>query len=347
MTDELLNTGSQPQPSNDVPAASTPEPSAPLNDAQLKEGMLGAINEGLGEPGKEDKPKTKEPAIEDALKPKLADDKTKTPEVDPKAKPKEEDIYKMPEGLQKDSQKRFQKLVEVSKDATTRATSAETALAEKESTISGFRQILDETKTSPEDLSGLLEYNRLVKTGDLEGAMQMIDEQRSILAKFMGRPLDGVDYLAGFDDLKQEVKENLITPERAAEIARARNVSITMKGHNERAEQEQKTQAERKQEVDKAIDSISKFAAKKSETDIDYGKKEEVLLKAIDSISSKFPPSLWLDQLELMYSAITVLPTPAPKAPAPLRPNAGGGGKAQARTMADAISQGLGYEHSN
>ena len=51
----------------------------------------------------------------------------------------------------------------------------------------------------------MLEYNRLVKTGDLESALVVIDEQRSLLARMLGRPIEGVDVLEEYGDLKQEV----------------------------------------------------------------------------------------------------------------------------------------------
>ena len=322
-------------------APDTGKDNAPLNDAQLKSGMLDAINTELDTP----KPaaKTKERAVVDDKNKPIVDEKPKT-EKKEAVKKVEDDPYVMPEGLHKESQKRFQRLVDVAKEATEKLQTIEKSAKQHEETITNFRAILDETKTSAEDLNGLLEYNRLVKTGNLEGALKLLDEQRSIIARYLGRPVEGVDFLAGFDDLKQAVQDGKITPEHAAELAKSRNVSTVFRQENERAQKDGEIQAQNKKQVDTAIESITKFAASKSETDIDYKRKEEILLKAVDRISANFPPHLWLQQVEMLYETLDNVPSAAPAAsPSPLRPNAGGGGKPQAKSMADAIDQGLGY----
>ena len=80
-------------------------------------------------------------------------------------------------------------------------------------------------------------------------------------------------------------------------------------------------------------------------TDVDYAKKEEILLKSVETISSKFPPSLWPDQVRMLYDNISVIPTPPVNQvrTAPLRPNSGGGGTAQPKSMLEAIETGLKY----
>lgn len=341
MNEETLNTGSQ--PSTEQTSAPAPESttSAPLNDAQMKSGMLNAINTELD---------AKKPADKLEIL-KLPDKKVEKTEEKPlevkkeaEKKPTEDDLYVMPEGLQKESQKRFQKLVDVAKEATAKAQEIERSAKAHESTINNFRTILEETKTSPEDLNRLLDYNLMVKSGDLEGALAALDEQRAIIARYLGRPIDGVDYLDGFDDLKQELREGKITPERAAELAKSRNVAHVFRQENERAQKETATHEQKQKSVDTALEQISKFAESKSQSDIDYKRKEEILLKAVDKISASFPPELWLSQVEMLYDTINSLPSAAPPvAPTPLRPNAGGGGKPQARSMGDAIDQGLGY----
>lgn len=265
-------------------------------------------------------------------------------------KPTDAELFKMPEGLKKDGQARFQKLVEATKAERAEREKVETQLAEREQTVVGFRKILEETHTGPEEMSMLLEYNRMVKTGDLEGALKVIDEQRRQIAQALGRPVDGVDLLEGYDDLKAEVKEEKITPERAAEIATARREREAARRADEQRRRGEQNQDQRKQIREKALTAISEFAAKKSKEDIDYKKKEDILLAAVDRISKRFPPEHWLAALEEAYEAITVTATAAPAngEPAksgaqPLRPNAGGGGVATPKTMGAAIDQALGY----
>lgn len=266
-------------------------------------------------------------------------------------KPTDAELFKMPEGLKKDGQVRFQKLVEATKAERAEREKVEIRLAEREQTVTGFRKILEETHTGPEEMSMLLEYNRMVKTGDLEGALKVIDEQRRQIAQALGRPVDGVDLLEGYDDLKTEVKEEKITPERAAEIATARREREAARRADEQRRRGEQSQDQRKQVREKALTSISEFAYRKSKEDIDYKKKEDILLAAVERISKKFPPEHWLAALEEAYEAITVtavaaVPTngeAAKSAAQPLRPNAGGGGVATPKTMGAAIDQALGY----
>lgn len=265
-------------------------------------------------------------------------------------KPTDAELFKMPEGLKKDGQARFQKLVEATKAERAEREKAETQLAEREQTVVGFRKILEETHTGPDELSMLLEYNRMVRTGDLEGALKVIDEQRRQIAQALGRPVDGVDLLEGYDDLKAEVKEEKITPERAVEIATARREREAARRADEQRRRGEQNEGQRKQVREKALTAISEFASKKSKEDIDYKKKEDILLAAVERISKKFPPEHWLAALEEAYEAITVTATavpangePAKPGAQPLRPNAGGGGVATPKTMGAAIDQALGY----
>ena len=334
-------TSTQPTQTAETEVASPVVSDKPLTGDQMKAGMLAEINKGLGEVKEQksllDEPENKETELKPAKEAKA--DKDKKPE-------EKDDLYKMPDGLQKDSRVRFQKLVETAKQQTERATKAEATIAEKEAIVTNFRAILDETKTSSEDLSAMLEYNRLVKTGDLESALAVLDEQRSMVARMLGRPIDGVDVLEEYGDLRQEVTDGTLTIARAAEIAKARRIQEAMQ--NQRQSQEQVTQqaGAKQKAVKDALSSIQTFAAEMAATDVDYAKKEEILLKSVEAISSKFPADLWLDQVRMLYDNISVIPTPPVVRTAPLRPNSGGGGTAQPKSMLEAIETGLKYSTS-
>ena len=342
---EEQNSDSQPQDTSVL--TSTPEPvvstpDKPLTGDQMKAGMLEEINKGLGEV-KDDKSALDETAVP---KVELKPEKELNPKVEKEKKPEEkDDLYKMPDGLQKESRVRFQKLVETAKQEKERATKAEATIAEKEAIVTNFRAVLDETKTSSEDLSQLLEYNRLVKTGDLESALAVLDEQRSLVARMLGRPIEGVDVLDEFGDLKQEVTDGTLTIARAAEIAKSRRIQEALQNQRQTQEQTQQQAGAKQKSVNDALGLIQTFAAEMASTDVDYAKKEEILLKSVDAISSKFPPSLWLDQVRMLYENISVIPAPQPNQQriTPLRPNSGGGGTAQPKSMLDAINNGLGY----
>lgn len=327
---------------NNASQASTNE--APLNDAQMKSGMLDAINTELdAKTTPVEKPESAEtPIVEKPVVDELTDKPVKKEAV--KKEVTKEDPYVMPEGLQPASQKRFQNLVDIAKQATAKVQDIEKSAKFHSETIDNFRAILEETKTSPEDLNQLLEYNRMVKSGDLEGAIKLLDEQRSQIARYLGRPIEGADYLEGFDDLKQSVQEGKITAEHAAELAKSRNIQQVIQQENDRARQTNESRSNEKKQVNSAIENITKFASDKAANDIDYKRKEEILLKSIDRIRDDSPPSTWLSQVEMLYETLSSMPPAIPnKTNTPLRPNSGGGGKPQARSMQDAIDQGLGY----
>ena len=332
-------TTTQTTQTTETEAASPVVSDKPLTGDELKAGMLAEINKGLGE--------VKEKSVLDETEDKKVELKpTKEAKTDKEKKPEEkDDLYKMPDGLQKDSRARFQKLVDTAKQQTERATKAEATIAEKEAVVTNFRAILDETKTSSEDLSQMLEYNRLVKTGDLESALAVLNEQRSLVARMLGRPIDGVDVLEEYGDLKQEVTDGTLTIARAAEIAKARRMQEAMQNQSRAQEQTTQQAGVKQKAVNDALSSIQTFAAEMAATDVDYAKKEEILLKSVEAISSKFPPSLWPDQVRMLYDNISVIPTPSVNQPrtAPLRPNSGGGGTAQPKSMLEAIETGLKY----
>jgi hypothetical protein len=275
----------------------------------------------------------------------------------PAAKEADEVLFKQPDGLKPEGQARFKKLVEEVKSERGRAEKAEAAAASGKQTVEGFRQILTETQTTPEDLSQLLEYNRLVKSGDLENALKLLDMQRAAIAHQLGRPVDGVDQLEGFDDLRADVKDMKITMDRAVEIAAGRRAKAAEAARGVERQKSEQQQGAQRQARDKALREIAAFATEKSKSDIDYPKKEEQLLKAIDRIAARFPPHLWVEQLEMLYETITAAVTPAAATAAagagngaaagsgsqPLRPNSGGGGRPAPKSMAEALDQGLGY----
>jgi hypothetical protein len=330
----------------DVTATDAAAASTPKSPEEVRMGMREKIDELIdgnkpADPtaAADDKTKAADKAAADAK----VDDKGKA-KKDDKAKP---DLHKMPDGLKPESQSRFRELSNEVKTLSKRAETAEAAAQQHVATVNGFRDILAETHTTAEDLSQLLEYNRMLKTGDLESALKFLDQQRSEIAHYLGRPVDGVDVLAAHPDLAEAVAAGQLTKEHAAELARGRAIETSLRAQNDRTQKERQTTQAKQKETDDAIAAIAKFASEKAAGDVDYKRKEEILLKAVDRIRTKFPPSLWLEQVELLYENMVIPPAPAPRQagganpPQPLRPNAAGGGKPKPRSMKEAIERGL------
>lgn len=85
-----------------------------------------------------------------------------------------------------------------------------------------FNQLVAESGGSAEDIGTSIALIRAVNKGtaeEKEGALQIVEAIRGILADQLGRPIEGVDYLADHADLKQKVADGDLSPEDAREIA--------------------------------------------------------------------------------------------------------------------------------
>jgi hypothetical protein len=119
-------------------------------------------------------------------------------------------------------------------------------LAEARDAITG---LLKETMTTPDQLSAYLEFNRLLQsadTKDLETALTMIENQRVVLYKALGREPagGGVDLLAEFPDLKEKVAEAQITREAALELAQGRRERAAAEARTKQQQTQQQGAAE-------------------------------------------------------------------------------------------------------
>lgn len=252
------------------------------------------------------------------------------------------------------TQKRISELLTISNTERTRAETAESqvkVLAQSRDAIMG---VLQETKTSDQDLAQLLEFNRLVKTGDpasLEQALAVVNHHRVNILKALGREGDGYDPLAQHADLQKELAENSITRARALEIAGARQREATANAQRDQGQRTHQAEQQRQQEHQRALDtglqSIDQWVAKISTSDIDFKAKEDILLTKIDGIIKQYPPNLWLPTIEAVYSAIAVHKAPAPLPSvgnnSPLRSSGAKPGSPAPTNMMEAISGGLGY----
>lgn len=85
-----------------------------------------------------------------------------------------------------------------------------------------FNQLVAESGGTAEDIGTSIALIRAVNKGtaeEKEGALQIVEAIRGILADQLGRPIDGVDYLKDFPDLAKRVDEGDLSAEDAREIA--------------------------------------------------------------------------------------------------------------------------------
>jgi len=248
---------------------------------------------------------------------------------------------------------RYNEVLGIAKAERTRAETAEgqvKALAVSRDAILG---VLKETNTTQEDLGNLLEFNRLIKSGqpaDMETALKIVTNQRLALLKALGREGDGHDPLTEFPDLAQEVEDQKITRERALELAAVRKRDAITKANAE-AQQRGKQSAQQKHDAEvkaqqDGLASIESWSAQVAKTDIDFKAKEAILLPKITEIVKNNPPDSWLKTIKLAYSMIVVQKASSalPKTgDQPLRASGAKAGNAAPTSMQEAIDQGLGY----
>ena len=252
--------------------------------------------------------------------------------------PKVEDDMAMPEGLSQKAQERFTKLV-------TRVKEHEAQVAEISGTLGQFREMIQSTGTTPQEFSQAIDYMRMVKHGDFDGALRIMDEQRRMLSLAIGKPLPGADPLAQYPDLRQRVEGYQMDEQTAIELARTRMMQHqqqeSLQQQQQSQQQNQRAQAERAQSIQQ-IDQISQQWAK---TDPDFAAKEDIILKQLPEIASRFPPSLWPQQVRILYNTLSSMPMQRHQVntPAPLRPSGQQAGARQPKSMLEAMEMGLGY----
>lgn len=244
--------------------------------------------------------------------------------VAPAVPPVAEDPTKMPEGLGPKAQERFQTLANGIKER-------DAKIAEYEPAINAIREVWQENQVQPEQFEQAMSIIGMMNRGDFAGALQALQPQLQMLSAHAGQSVS-VDPLANFPDLQAQVQQLMMTPEAAAEVARARAGQALTTQHaqrqqqaaQQRQQQEQQAQAEQ-QAVQGATKDIDAFCKQMATADIDYPAIEAQLLPVIKDLVQDVPPSRWASLVKQQYQLIkgavgAARRTPAPPASQPLRP---------------------------
>lgn len=260
-----------------------------------------------------------------------------------------EDDLKMPEGLSQGSQERFQKLSNGYKEA--KAELEQVRQSEQAAIAANmeFVQTMDSIGAGPEQLDIFVNYMDSIKNKNYEQAYKILSSELKQLSSVMGKEVSGVDLLADYPDLQNDVDNLEMSRERAIEIATARNVQNANKVQTERATQSQAQQENAKRVAQEAVLSIDSAMSELQRTDINYAAKEKIIMdkskgqSLLEKIFAENTPDRWLSQLRLVYDAIQVAKPERQVHRNSLRPS-GGGGEAEPNTMKEAISRGLGLQ---
>lgn len=284
--DEPGADGTGDSPVIDVQATEVAAPDAPKT-------MLEAVEASFSTPEAKQTPAEPEKTPVEPVKPEI--------KVDP-AKP--EDLTKMPDGLSKPAQERFQKLANANKE-----------LSEQHrqvlDSVEPFRKALQENGIVKEQFDQAASVIGMMNRGDLEGALKELDEQRRLLSLAMGKPIPGVDALSGYPDLRTKVDQMQITEEDALEIARTRSQESTrqtlMQREQEKTqqqEQQRKSQEQEQQAWTEGLNAVDKFTSEMKKSDIDFAAIEAKLLPRIPALIQGVPPAQWAEKVKNLYELI-------------------------------------------
>lgn len=275
--------------------------------------------------------KDKAAADAKALEGKTADDFKLTPE--------QEAV------LKKDSRDRFQKLHSYAKAKEAEIAKMTPHMQELEEARNNIMGILEESRTEPEELGRLLDFNKAVKTGRIQEAIGMIEEYRAELYKAIGQEAPGVDLLKDFPELRQRVENSELSREDAVKLANAERREQALQRQSEQQRNQHSTVQQRQQQADNAVKAIEAWTAKMAKEDAHFGVRQHDVAQQIEAIFAEYPPHLWLKTIQKLYD-LTPLPAAKPKLPSgdgTLRPTGTKPGPAKPATDFEAISQGLGY----
>lgn len=219
----------------------------------------------------------------------------------------------LPNALKKETKERFGMVVTALKDRTHQ-------LQQVTGDLDTMLDSIQQTRATPAQYKQALDYLTLVNSDsaeDKQKALEFMQREIRALAVMIGKPVPGVNFLEGHQDLIQEVGEGKITPQRAMEIAAARehnkrNAEVTQRVTAANNEQQTRQQVEARGRAElNALEQALK-------ADPAYPAKRKILVESLRPVFAQIHPSQWAATFKRAYDN---LPAPvAPVAPAPAAP---------------------------
>ena len=338
--------GATPAISGDDPAADAEKGKPP---ATAEDAVVAALKKVTD--GKDDSPKP--PTVGADAVP----DKPSAPASPDADKARAEALHTIPKGLKGEARAQFKALSDHAKSIEEQATTQRAEYDTMAERVGTFEHIIKDSGATPEVLSAHFRYIKACATGDLESALAFVEQERRTLATILGRPVDGVDLLADYPDLKQRVTNMELSEQDALELANSRRGQ--QRQHQHQAVQAQQVENQRavraqQQERTDALNGIQQWIAEQQGTMLptDWQAIETAVvdyLKAPETqaILAKISPSLWLSHLKQQYTFIRkhAAQRPPPAGVTPLRPRGAGGAVDKVPGSAEeAVRARLGYQ---
>jgi hypothetical protein len=276
-------------------------------------------------------------------------EKPKAGVIDPKTgKLPEKEAVKKPDpltdpiekGVSERTTARIHSLIELAKESQAKADESRQL----------FQHIAD-TGTSPENFGATISYLRLFNSkdpADNEKAFLVLQAEYRALAVKLGKTDAGVDLLAEYPDLKEEVRQGHLHAGRANEIAlsRTRDAATARDRTTQKVTDDQTRDFETAKTA--AVNELNVLGNQMA-SDPEYARKYAILVPALRPVFERLHPSQWKAAFQSAYAGLK-LPSALPALPAdkvivkgrPLRPKAPSGqGSKQAVSLEDAIQAGL------
>lgn len=262
----------------------------------------------------------------------------------PVAQPVEDELYKMPEGLQAKSQERFRQLVDNSKTLAAQVQERDSQIGQMREATDWLRQEVFTDDDAPADLVQFASYRKALKSGDFDTAAQLLQAQAQQLALASGKQI-AVDPLASFPEIRQRVDAMELDEGTALELARSRQQAAAQQHQQAAQQQSQQQQFAYQQQATQAVQRVESMCADWKAKDIDWPAKEKILMEQMPTIMQSYPPHMIPGQIKLIYESVSrVMPAQQQtRAPAPLRGTGRSAGSAAPASALDAMRQKLGY----
>jgi len=230
------------------------------------------------------------------------------------------------------------------------------ARKEAEGGLSAVRQMVQAAGMTTETFSQHIEFSRLANSSnvqDLERAAQMLEQQRTELYRRLGKDAPGVDVLADFPDLSQQVQNLMMPRETALEVARLRRDNQAVQAQRQQQQQAEQETQQFQQAVAQAQQSLESYVKTRAH-EIDHPARMKAIQayfaspQKIQEFANTYRPEQWPAAIRMLYDNMQVAqqrkPMPAPissRAGALGRPAATSGQSAPERMMSAIDNMGL------
>ena len=251
------------------------------------------------------------------------------PEKEPQAEAGSEDDYTPPEGLSAKASERFQRLANENKQYKEFGTPEQLqSMRDDAQTLDVFRGKVAESQMSPEELEGVFEYTKALKSGDFQTVEKYLEAQVKQFQMLTGKRLNA-DPLAQYPDIAEKMNGLELDDDTALQMAQARFIheqqQKLIQSQQAQALQSQQQEAYENQVREQAINDVVAMSNQWKTTDILWSERAPMIQEFIQNELQGVPPNQWTGMIKAYYTALTKQVTP-PRSPSPLRPNNMGAG---------------------